>query len=232
MPGLDHDAVTRQLTGDLPISASGTPVTIRTVTGLSGGPEANIYGGDRLNLANGNFCTAGFTVQGATTRGILTAGHCGRIGGTPVRWGSSDRLTFVRRHEGDWGDFEWHYSTLNTHVGQFRSSSGLTRVTGTGTPTRGQRLCRHGQKTGTHCDDVSRWLNECEGRACRLVAMERYTSEGGDSGGPYFSGGVAYGIHYGWKYKEFCGGSRCQRSLFSQIRYVSNALGPVSIVRG
>lgn len=90
-------------------------------------------------------------------------------------------------------------SLSNTHVAQFRTGSGISNVTGTGTATRGQRLCRYGQTTGGHCDDVSRWLNECEGRACRLVAMERYTSAGGDSGGPYFSGTTAYGIHYGWK---------------------------------
>lgn len=231
LPGLDPEAVVDQLRAQLPPSTAGSEVTIQTVPAVHIRPQANIYGGDPLTVKDGRPCTAGFTVQGVSTRGVLTAGHCGRDGGTPVRWGT-DNLVFVKRHIGAYGDLEWHYSLKNTHIGRFQTNLGLKAVTGVGTAMRGQELCRHGQTTGTKCDIVSRWTNECANSACRLVAMEGNTSVGGDSGGPYFSGGTAYGIHFGTKTIEFCGGKVCPRALFSQVRHLSQALGQVSIVKG
>ncbi|HLT10009.1 MAG TPA: S1 family peptidase [Micromonosporaceae bacterium] len=231
LPGLDPRAVVDQLKAQVSPSAAGAAVTIEAVPALHIRTQANIYGGDLLTVKDGRPCTAGFTVQGVSTRGILTAGHCGRDGGTPVRWGTNDNLVFVKRHIGQYGDLEWHYSLKNTHLGRFQTDLGLKAVTGTGIAMRGQELCHHGQTTGTKCDVVSRWTNECANSACRLVAMERGTTEGGDSGGPYYSGGTAYGILFGLKTIELCGGKPCPRSLFSQVRYLSQALGQVSIVR-
>mgnify|MGYP003494911257 FL=1 len=51
--------------------------------------------------------------------------------------------------------------------------------------------------------------------------MKVVNSGGGDSGGPWYWGGTAYGIHYGVS----TGYDGYARNLFSQTRYSDEALG-------
>lgn len=60
-----------------------------------------------------------------------------------------------------------------------------------------QRLCKYGRKSGQTCDKV-RSLQTCRNSYCSLVDMHNRKADGGDSGGPWFLGGTAYGVHSGF----------------------------------
>lgn len=55
--------------------------------------------------------------------------------------------------------------------------------------------------------------------ACRLVRTDSDISDGGDSGGPWYYGNTAYGIHWG-VFGTWLG----DRSAFSRAAYVDEAL--------
>jgi hypothetical protein len=59
----------------------------------------------------------------------------------------------------------------------------------------------------------------------RVVSMKSHVTAGGDSGGPWFSGNTLYGVHTGSHVAWFK-----QRSLFSQARYIDEALGVTPVL--
>jgi hypothetical protein len=192
----------------LPRDGDVRPITIEIVDEVHAGQDV-IYGGGSLTT-----CTAGFTVVGAITRGISTAGHCGN---TQSYEGRS--LRFINEHIGSSGDLQWHTRDGESHVNQFYYQPGLRRfVYATGAAVEGQGLCRYGKTTGYRCDFVYQ-LNHCNGSACGLVAMQNDQASPGDSGGPWFYDTTAYGIHQGWKY--WFG----YRDLYTPVVYLPRALG-------
>lgn len=62
-----------------------------------------------------------------------------------------------------------------------------------------QKLCKYGRTSGLTCDTVHD-RTTCRDAYCNLIAMDHRYAAGGDSGGPWFWGGTAYGVHSGWKY--------------------------------
>ncbi len=89
-------------------------------------------------------------------------------------------------------------------------------------PVEDQKICNFGRKTGAKCDTVYK-LSVCKTvddiEHCRLVAMDDHTTAGGDSGGPWYYGNVAYGIHSSRKTIWFQ-----ERSLWSRTKYMDDAL--------
>ena len=174
------------------------------------------YGGEALVPT----CTTGFgTKTGAGDRGISTAGHCQNS-----QTDDDDDLTFEEEHEGGYGDFQWH-SGPDTHSDDFYSGSNTETevykrdVTDIGSPVVGQTLCRNGKMSHKDCQQV-RKLNYCVGVVCSLVQMGEHLSTGGDSGGPVFYGGKAYGIHKGmvWDPPPF------PREVFSRADRMMDAI--------
>lgn len=175
------------------------PFRIEVVEGLVG--SAN-RGGVRMTS-----CTAGFSVRiPSGNTGLLTAGHCGNTQSysTAPAGSISYSSTYVAGLNSPSADLQWHRLTSHTPVNQFYGSSATTATTrvGTGTAYVGQLLCHRGKTTGYSCGGVtsvthappSSW-NVCGGSACSAnwvrVSGVDLANLGGDSGGPWFSGGYA-----------------------------------------
>ncbi len=81
-------------------------------------------------------------------------------------------------------------------------------------------LCKNGVTTKAGCSTVLK-LGHCADAICNLVLMEDHITDDGDSGGPWYLGSTAYGIHYGWDYDPFW---PFDRSAFSRADRLDNAL--------
>ena len=153
-------------------------------------------------------------------RGIATAGHC-----NSPQSDDGTTLEYKAGHQGTYGDFEWRRGT-DTHSDNFYAGSAtvtetdLRDVSGVGTPTVGQSLCKNGATNHKSCQEV-RKLNVCNDEACSLVQMGERLAAGGDSGGPIHWGNIAYGLHQGWQYDPSW---PADRDLFSRADRIDNAL--------
>lgn len=194
------------------------PVAVRFEAlppGVRAGEETTVQGGRTLTLADGALhCTAGFTAEHTDgRRGVLTARHCDNalrysgiadiISTSPI--GASD--TSGGQHI----DLQWHPTlTANGHTTNYDFRATGT-VSGTDNTVHavtnavvGQVACHWGATTGTgdSCGIVID-INNCRsgdwlgGTTCGLDYMDRDVSAPGDSGGPWFLGDTAMGIHTG-----------------------------------
>lgn len=209
--GLSRAALHAELRKGLPPSAVDAPVDIKVVDAVRGGQDT-VYGGGALSS-----CTAGFTVYNSNGRGLSTAAHCDNS----QTYAGRLRLSYVAGHGGRWGDVQWHTSSEFESDDFYYTSSSRRDTSARGYATEGQRLCRYGRTTGTKCDTVYQ-LNHCRGDYCRLTAMHNRYADLGDSGGPWYYGNTAYGIHSGYKWWNFK-----SRDLFTPVTYLNEALGVI-----
>ena len=183
-----------------------------------------VGGGVHIISDDDRICTAGFVIENSRgARNITTAGHCrNRQTINDIDFDDPIRLTFRGAHEGRWGDVQRHsvpsgHSLVNTI--RYDSGRGDFRfITATGVPTPGQWLRKYGRTTGLTSDRVYR-INQCAAGYCGLVMMHNDKSKGGDSGGPWFYGSTAYGIHSGpWWWLKV-------RDVFTPVDHIDEALG-------
>ncbi len=186
------------------------------------------YGGTRLSVG----CTTGFTVRNsANVRGYATAGHCPNPQSyalTPTG-AATNSATFWNSYHNIYADLEWSRANGSTPAAQFYGSSSTTRTTqtGTGSAWSGAFLCHRGLTTGYSCGIVGStsytpsYAGACPGGTCAAtfvyVSGPNLNVAPGDSGGPWFSGGTAYGIHKGGPATGWSG-----YGFFSKISYLSN----------
>lgn len=150
-----------------------------------------LYGGSQLRT-----CTAGFSVRSsAYSNGMLTADHCSNAQSPS----GGDSLAYRDSAAYSKGDVQWHSSSGATLANFYISSSTRRPVYATANPVDGAIYCRYGRTTGNYCDQVY-LLNRCRGSYCGLVAMFERFASGGDSGGPWYSGYTAFGVHSGGLY--------------------------------
>ena len=160
--------------------------------------------------------------------GILSAGHCNSYldhsnGIGLIRYPMTPR----GEHQGAWGDFGW-YTTTQPEPPLFYYNFGvLADVTGRGVPKVGQVICRFGYTSGKKCDTVdetSRCYDPDDGpQRCKVVMMNHGYGQDGDSGGPWYVGTVAYGVHSGWMGCGFLWGAHCD--VWSLAIHTDEALG-------
>lgn len=153
--------------------------------------EITMYGGLPIST-----CTTGFTVRNsAGTRGVSTSGHCGNSQSY-----SGYALTFMGQAYTGSYDIQWHRRTGDSYTNTIRVGSGTRSITGTRgrtSQTVGSSVCKQGKTTGYTCGTIST-ISYCASGACtwvRVAGGSVNLSEGGDSGGPWFSGNTAYGSH-------------------------------------
>lgn len=158
-----------------------------------------IHGGEHLST-----CTSGFSVENSDgDEGISSAGHCSDhqkreptfltpapggkwYGGSyDVRWYTADPAFTMRNLVYDGTNHRYIYS------GQHRNNQSV-----------GQYVCKYGKITGKTCGNIltknfkpgltfsNTWIKVDSGGDADFVAK-------GDSGSPWFSGNVAYGITHG-----------------------------------
>lgn len=156
--------------------------------------ETDIFAG--LSLSQ---CTSGFSVENASgTKGITTAAHCDNT----QSYGGTD-LPFQGSAYGSSYDFQWHTAPGFT-VRNLMFDGTYNRYV---YPTRhrddqelDEFVCKHGKTTGFTCGYIINKSYQPTGMAATFIRVHRdgvNLSEGGDSGGPWFSGNTAYGIHIG-----------------------------------
>ena len=150
-----------------------------------------LYGGLALST-----CTSGFyVVNGSGTRGISTAGHCG----SSQSYGGS-ALTFLGESYSGSYDIQWHNRSGETYSNIIKVGTGTRAITSTrarASQVSGEWVCKQGKTTGNTCGTLST-TSYCFAGACTFVYVSGGSvnlSEGGDSGGPWFSGNTAYGSH-------------------------------------
>ncbi|MEV0202590.1 S1 family peptidase [Nonomuraea sp. NPDC050691] len=194
-------------------------------------PQAYIRGGGLLNTTGAQtVCTTGFTVKKGSTTGISTAAHCGDD--SKLRYHNHDTndytiVTRKSRHEGGHGDMAWYSRGGYTAAKTFYYNKGKTRyVDETRWAVQGVRLSNYGRTSGYKSSAKIYRINVCVDRVCDMVAMDKMNTKGGDSGGPWFNGTSAYGIHMGW---AKIGGKK--RSMYSEVRYLPQALGVTVLER-
>jgi hypothetical protein len=160
-------------------------------------PEALLYGG--LNIST---CTTGFYVKNASgTPGVTTAGHCGNS----QSYGST-ALSFLGESYSGSYDIQWHNHSGSTYDNTINVAGTPRSITGTrfrASQTTGEYVCKQGMTTGNTCGTITS-TSYCVSStgACTWIYVSGGSvnlSEPGDSGGPWFSGNIAYGTHvFGW----------------------------------
>ncbi|MFB6724393.1 S1 family peptidase [Kribbella sp. NPDC056345] len=166
-------------------------------------PEAVVEGGRALTWSNRAHCTAGFTAVRAGAKGVLTARHCnnvleyrnvaGIISTNPTQTASTTiDLQFHRTNSG--------HSTNRQFRATGRTADGDRTVLEVANAPINSTVCHWGETTTWSCSSVAD-TDICDGsgsdRACGLDVTDDDVSAGGDSGGPWFFGATARGIHNG-----------------------------------
>ena len=194
------------------------------------GVEDHTYGGAKtFKYGETGYCTTGFTVSGSED-GVLTAGHCSNSrtyeeypGATPYT------LTFKGQYVGYYGDVQWHSSSHVEYDDFYYQSTTRQDVSGVksaSTFAYGDTVCRYGRKTGNDCYELAAWnVSKYMGdpyytTMYKLACGNSRKADGGDSGGPWYSGGIAWGIHQGSV--SFTG---VLKDCFTPADYVDDALG-------
>jgi streptogrisin C len=137
-------------------------------------------------------CSIGFNARSGSTRYVLTAGHCGELGGT---WsGSGGTIGPVARFNFPTDDFAAIQITSSAAVqtalvDRFSSGSDVT-VAGSSPASVGSSICRSGSTTGWHCGTVqatNQTVNYGGGDIVFGLTRTSVCAEPGDSGGAYVS---------------------------------------------
>ncbi len=197
-------------------AAAGVPVEIRVLDR----PDANLAaeGGSRVEgvdqAAGKRFaCTTGFVVTDGQRNGIVTAAHCPYT----LTYYAPDGTTLPLSFVGAWGarnqDVQVQVSdqALQPLFYADAARSMLRAVTSwrNRTSTRaGDVVCHRGERTGYSCSqveltDYAPAADLCGG-PCEpsWVTVAGPSCKGGDSGGPVFSGTIAFGIVKGGSYRR------------------------------
>ncbi|MEV0406967.1 S1 family peptidase [Actinoallomurus sp. NPDC050550] len=157
-------------------------------TKISGGDA--IYGGQYR-------CSLGFNVVSGSTYYFLTAGHCGNIASSWYSNSSHTSLIGTTRSS----TFPGHdyaivtYASGVSHPGQVGSQD----ITSAGNAYVGESVSRRGSTTGIHSGSVTalnQTVNYSEGTVTGMIKTN-VCAEGGDSGGPLYSGSTAVGLTSG-----------------------------------
>ena len=227
--------VTAQLRGHINVN-----YVVEDGRGLSA--DATFIGGQGMDI-----CTSGFTARqrGTGVYGIITAGHCTV---TPQESLSMHgvRLSPVIRLHGPYVDAQFQsIPTGSSHrlFDEFVCGRVLPCDVA-GDVSRfhmmGSYICHYGQSSGNSCgtvDDIhyrppdsDSCAGECNNRFVAVAGLHLRTC-GGDSGGPWYHGSAAYGIHGGGNGKTDCvSGNRY--AYFSAIRDVEIRLRVNILTRG
>lgn len=194
-------AVAQSVTSALDVPGGGFTVTVNVVReNISDAQDQYVRGGGSLSVG----CTSGFNLKqiSGSTKRLGTAGHCTR--GSSQTYsnhsvaGGSTSVSTVWSHEGSWGDIG--YTTTGSKSGtrtfyQDRNSTRYADDRGS-MPAVGTSICKFGMTSGKSCGKV-RHRDVSAGSLRHMVIMSNTSCQGGDSGGPWFKGGTAYGIHFG-----------------------------------
>ncbi|NUW44618.1 hypothetical protein [Nonomuraea rhodomycinica] len=179
---------------------AGMHIQVTQVDKVSQPEDKYIRGGGSLGS-----CTSGFNLKYiySSTKRHATAGHCGQSAATRTYSNHSTKggWTKVNRvwwHIGAWGDLSYYTVGSKSPTRTFYHDWNKTRYADDRSPmpSVGTRICHFGITSGGSCAKVAR-RDVSSGSMRHMVVMDKDISEPGDSGGPWYYGGMAYGIHFG-----------------------------------
>jgi len=169
---------------------AGKDVRIEHVTAAPK-PLWNLIGGQAIRNTQAR-CSIAFSASAGATRYIITAGHCGELGGT---WsGSGGTIGTVASFSFPTND----YAIINVTsaaavqtalVDRFNSGADVT-VAGSSQAAIGSSICRSGSTTGWHCGTIqanNQTVNYGGGDIVNGLTRTSVCAEPGDSGGAYVS---------------------------------------------
>lgn len=160
---------------------------------------------------SGNWCTWGFNVvptSGGGGHGLVTARHCDDATSATGRYhahgsGSSGTLTKVRHGPYSRGDMAFYRTSGHLVDGNrfYYDYQSYRTATAVAPPTINLRLCAYGRTGGNRCNmEVDQLYVQATVNGVtvsRLARTSTSRSQNGDSGGPWYSSGTAYGITTG-----------------------------------
>ena len=178
----------------------------RTVENLSLAGGARIEG---VHPADGRryACTTGFVVTDGTRTGLATAAHCPDA----VEYKDADGVPIPLEFAGQWGartqDVQVNVGPADQPLFYADRRSGSLRRLGAArsrlSTRAGEWLCHYGESSGYSCAEVELVHFAPPGALCggacapTWVTVRTNDCRSGDSGGPVFSGDVAFGITKG-----------------------------------
>ena len=180
---------------------------------VGGARVVGVHPGDGKRYA----CTTGFAVTDGNRTGIVTAAHCpddvtyqDPEGGTiPLQfagqWGA--RTQDVQVHIGPGGQKPLFYA--DRRQGTLRTLAGARSRLST---RAGEWVCHYGESSGYSCAEVELTQFAPPGLLCggacapTWITVRTHDCRSGDSGGPVFSGDIAFGITKGGSGRR---GTRC-----------------------
>lgn len=161
-------------------------------------------------------CTLGFAANYGGQAGVVTASHCDDSDGI---WPYNGQNYIIGAPTLDALGQQWdvqfnpRYNSNHTVGRSFKSSAGgaITDVTAVVDPMPNQSLCKYGDVTDRDCGQTNPLTVAERDRCttfqflggstnytvCHAYRMSRSVTTQGDSGGPWFSGGGAYGTTIG-----------------------------------
>jgi streptogrisin C len=154
-------------------------------------PLWSLIGGQAIRNSQAR-CSIAFSARSGSSRFILTAGHCGELGGT---WsGAGGVIGPVFRFNFPTDDFAAIQVTSSAAaqtalVDRYSAGSDVT-VAGSQTAAVGSSICRSGSTTGWHCGTVqatNQTVNYGGGDIVFGLTRTSVCAEPGDSGGAYVS---------------------------------------------
>lgn len=227
----DLGGASAEIVADRIAALTGVPVQMRVLNRPAETENAALAGvGGRLEGTNPGdtrrfLCTTGFAVTDGTRTGIVTAAHCPDALSYKDSTGADVPLAYV----GGWGA---GFQDVQVHVGpepqpaSFRASDGARPQLGRRfrSETRaGETVCHRGEASGYSCAEVELTDFAPPGDLCggpchaTWVTVAGPTCRGGDSGGPVFVGGIAFGIVKGGNYAA---DGRCNFYFYMSTDYL------------
>lgn len=188
-----------------------TGVPVRVVPVIDK-PENMVRGGGRVTGRNPDgrryACTTGFVVRNGTRTGVVTAAHCPDT----LEYQEADGSRVPLEFAGEWGarnqDVQVHETSRAKEPLFYadRRAGSLRRLTGArsrASTRAGDSVCHWGESSGYSCAEVELTDFAPPGDLCAGLCEPVWLMVGGpnckvgDSGGPVFSGTIAYGITKG-----------------------------------
>jgi hypothetical protein len=187
-------------------------------------PDMLVQGGRPItDFGAASGCTSAFVVRSSGGElGVTTAGHCANN-----QTHTDDFTTLTFRAEDFEGnqDLQWHSAGCGVEFrNEFDSGTGMRNVTGSlgrGGQSVGAFVCKHGRSTGATCGTIGSksfcpsYVPNGKSTFVCVNPGNIPLSQPGDSGGPWFSGNTAYGVHSG-------GNGAGTLAIYMPIDYISS----------
>uniref|UniRef100_UPI0031DDBED4 S1 family peptidase n=1 Tax=Streptomyces hawaiiensis TaxID=67305 RepID=UPI0031DDBED4 len=176
-------------------------VTVKVVDNASyEKQDGYIRGGGYLSVG----CTSGFNLKAisSSTKRLGTAGHCTEVASQTYSnhstHGGSTGVNTVWSHQGGNGDLGYTSKGNKASTRTFYQKTNNARYADDrgAMPAVGTSICKFGRTSGKTCSTV-KYRNVTVGSLKHMVVMKGNACKPGDSGGPWYYGGTAYGIHTG-----------------------------------